>query len=83
MLFRSEEPGEDPGQNPDGKPDGNTGSGSDKDPNGNAGSGADGDQNTGTAVQTGDNSPIMAYGMLAVITAAGIVCIAGMRRRRR
>ena len=78
-----EEPGEDPGQNPDGKPDGNTGSGSDKDPNGNAGSGADGDQNTGTAVQTGDNSPIMAYGMLAVITAAGIVCIAGMRRRRR
>ena len=78
-----EDPGEDPGQNPDGKPDGNTGSGSDKDPNGNAGSGADGDQNTGTAVQTGDNSPIMAYGMLAVITAAGIVCIAGMRRRRR
>ena len=78
-----EEPGEDPGQNPDGKPDGNTGSGSDKDPNGNAGSGADGDQNTGTAVQTGDNSPIMAYGMLAVITAAGIVCIAGIRRRRR
>lgn len=77
------EPGEDPGQNPDGKPDGNTGSGSDKDPNGNAGSGGDGDQNTGTAVQTGDNSPIMAYGMLAVITAAGIVCIAGMRRRRR
>ena len=76
-------PDEDPGQNPDGKPDGNTGSGSDKDPNGNAGSGADGDQNTGTAVQTGDNSPIMAYGMLAVITAAGIVCIAGMRRRRR
>ena len=78
-----EDPGEDPGQNPDGKPDGNTGSGSDKDPNGNAGSGADGDQNTGTAVQTGDNSPIMAYGMLAVITAAGIVCIAGIRRRRR
>ena len=78
-----DEPGEDPGQNPDGKPDGNTGSGSDKDPNGNAGSGADGDQNTGTAVQTGDNSPIMAYGMLAVITAAGIVCIAGIRRRRR
>lgn len=58
------------------------GNGSDKDPSGNAGSGADKEQNTEAAVQTGDNSPVMAYGMLVVITAAGIVWIVGMRRRR-
>ncbi len=81
-----EEPGDKPGQKPGGgpgeKPDGNTGNGSDKDPSGNAGSGADKEQNTEAAVQTGDNSPVMAYGMLVVITAAGIVWIVGMRRRR-
>ena len=79
----SDKPGQEPGDKPGQTPDGNNGSGSDKDPNGNTGAGAEGEQNNGSAVQTGDNSPIMAYGTLTVIAAAGIICIAGMRKRRR
>ena len=79
------QPGEDPGENPNDKPgqtpDGNNGSGNGE--NGNSGSGADGEQNNEAAVQTGDNSPIMVYGVLVVIAAAGIICIIGMRKRRR
>ncbi len=80
-----EDPGEEPGENPNDKPgqtpDGNNGSGNGE--NGNSGSGADGEQNNEAAVQTGDNSPIMVYGVLVVIAAAGIICIIGMRKRRR
>ena len=80
-----DDPGEEPGENPNDKPgqtpDGNNGSGNGE--NGNSGSGADGEQNNEAAVQTGDNSPIMVYGVLVVIAAAGIICIIGMRKRRR
>ena len=69
------EPGKDPGQNPGG----GTGTGTDKEPAG--GTGADDSQNNGAAVQTGDNSPVMAYAVLAVI-AAGAACVTVLRRRR-
>ena len=79
------QPGEDPGENPNDKPgqtpDGNNGSGNGE--NGNSGSGADGEEKNEASVQTGDNSPIMVYGVLVVIAAAGIICIIGMRKRRR
>ncbi len=64
-------------------PDGNTGTETDKEPNKNTEAETDEGQNNGTAVQTGDDSSVMTYGILTAITAAAIICIAGIRRCRR
>lgn len=83
------EPGETPGEETPGEgtpgggtQGGDTSGGQTPDKNAGAGSTSEG-QNNNTAAKTGDNSPIMVYGILMVVMAAGIICIVVIRKRRR